>query len=316
MEMHTPKFKIRLGIFVTFGILIFIVAVFIIGKQKNLFNPVFRLTTTFYNVSGLKIGNNIRFSGVNIGTVDNIRIINDSTVQVDMLVRQEIKKFIKLDSKVTVGSEGLIGDKLLIITQGSRHSPVVTRRQRLQSLEPVELEGIIASIKATAENTQVVTEQMALVMLKINTGRGTLGRLVHDSDIAQDIKRTVVNFESSSKKLDETMLMTKANLSEIMESFQLTADNVQVSSQQLEEILISVNKGEGTVGKFLNDTLTADNIDQTILNLQRSSKSLDENLEALKHNFFFRGYFRRKAKADAEKEAEKEAQKEEHTEKK
>ena len=79
-----------------------------------------------------------------------------------------------------------------------------------------------------------------------------------------------------------------------MESFQLTADNIQVSSQQLEEIMISVNQGDGTVGKLLNDTLTAENIDQTILNLQRSSKSLDENLEALKHNFFFRGYFRRK----------------------
>ncbi len=306
--MHTQKFKIRLGIFVTIGFLIFVVAVFIIGKQKNLFNPVFRLTTTFYNVSGLKIGNNIRFSGVNIGTVDNIRIINDSTVLVDMLVRQEIKKFIKTDSKVTVGSEGLIGDKLLIITQGSSNSPVVTKRQRLKSTEPVELESIIASIKTTAENTQVVTEQLAMVMLKINTGRGTLGRLVHDGDIAQDIKRTVVNFESSSEKLDETILLTKVKLSGIMESFQLTADNIQVSSKQLEEIMISVNQGDGTVGKLLNDTLTAGNIDQTILNLQRSSKSLDENLEALKHNIFFRGYFRRKEERLQEQRAKSKEQ--------
>jgi phospholipid/cholesterol/gamma-HCH transport system substrate-binding protein len=299
MEMHSQKFKVRLGLFVSLGILLFIIAVFIIGKQKNLFNPVFKLTSTFYNVSGLKIGNNIRFSGVNVGTVDNIRIINDSTVRVDMLVRHEIKKFIKSDSKVAIGSEGLIGDKLLIITQGSSNSPLVVKNQQLKSIEPVEMESIIASVKATAENTEIITEQLALVMIKVNSGKGTLGRLIHDSDIAQDIKRTVGNFESSSQKLDETMKFTKDNLSDIMESFKVTADNIQVTSQQLEEIMVGINNGNGTVGKLLSDTVTSGSIDQTILNLQLSSKSLDENLEALKHNIFFRGYFSKKAKEDA-----------------
>jgi phospholipid/cholesterol/gamma-HCH transport system substrate-binding protein len=299
MEMHSQKFKIRLGLFVSLGVLLFIIAVFIIGKQKNLFNPVFKLTSTFYNVSGLKIGNNIRFSGVNVGTVDNIRIVNDSTVRVDMLVRHEIKKFIKSDSKVAIGSEGLIGDKLLIITQGSSNSPLVVKNQQLKSIEPIEMESIIASVKATAENTEIITAQLALVMMKVNSGKGTLGRLIHDSDIAQDIKRTVGNFESSSQKLDETMKFTKSNLSEIMESFKVTADNIQVTSQQLEEIMVGINNGNGTVGKLLSDTVTSGSIDQTILNLQKSSKSLDENLEALKHNIFFRGYFRKKAKEDA-----------------
>ncbi len=299
MEMHSQKFKIRLGLFVSLGVLLFIIAVFIIGKQKNLFNPVFKLTSTFYNVSGLKIGNNIRFSGVNVGTVDNIRIVNDSTVRVDMLVRHEIKKFIKSDSKVAIGSEGLIGDKLLIITQGSSNSPLVVKNQQLKSIEPIEMESIIASVKATAENTEIITAQLALVMMKVNSGKGTLGRLIHDSDIAQDIKRTVGNFESSSQKLDETMKFTKSNLSEIMESFKVTADNIQVTSQELEEIMVGINNGNGTVGKLLSDTVTSGSIDQTILNLQKSSKSLDENLEALKHNIFFRGYFRKKAKEDA-----------------
>lgn len=302
MEMHSQKFKVRLGLFVMFGILLFIIAVFIIGKQKNLFNPIFKITTTFYNVSGLKIGNNIRFSGVNVGTVDNIKIINDSTVLVDMLIRQEIKKYIKTDSKVAIGSEGLIGDKMLIITQGGTNSPLISKNQQLKSVEPIEIDAIIASVKATAENTEIITEQLALVMMKVNSGKGTLGRLIHDSDIAQDIKRTIGNFESSSQKLDETMKFTKSNLSEIMESFKVTADNIQVSSKQFEEIMVGINNGDGTVGKLLSDTVTSGSIDQTIFNLQRSSKSLDENLEALKHNIFFRGYFRKKAKEDALKE--------------
>ncbi len=109
MESHSQRFKVRLGLFIAGGFVLFVLAIFIIGKQKNMFNPVFKLTTTFLNVSGLQVGNNIRFSGINVGTVDNITIINDSTVRVDMLVRQEIKKFIKSDSKVSIGSEGLIG---------------------------------------------------------------------------------------------------------------------------------------------------------------------------------------------------------------
>ena len=87
MEDHTPRFKTRLGFFIVVGTAIFAIVIFIIGKQQNLFNPVFTITTSFYNISGLQVGNNIRFSGIDVGVVDNIKIINDSTVQVDLLVR-------------------------------------------------------------------------------------------------------------------------------------------------------------------------------------------------------------------------------------
>ena len=92
--------------FIAGGLMLFVIAIFLIGKQKNLFNPVFKLTTTFYNVSGLQVGNNIRFSGINVGTVDNIRIINDSTVQVDMLIKKSVQQFIKTDCEAAIGSSG------------------------------------------------------------------------------------------------------------------------------------------------------------------------------------------------------------------
>src|SRR5688572_433359 len=109
MDTHSHKFKLWLGIFIIGGMALFLFAIFIIGRQKNLFDPVFKITSNFYNVSGLQVGNNVRFSGINVGTVDDIRIINDSTVQVDMLIRKEIQQFIKNDCKVAIGSEGIIG---------------------------------------------------------------------------------------------------------------------------------------------------------------------------------------------------------------
>lgn len=298
METKSNKFKIRLGIFIIVGLALFTLAIFIIGKQKNLFNPVFKVTATFKNVSGLKIGNNIRFSGINVGTVDNITIINDSSVQVEMYIQQHIKKFIKSDSKVSIGSEGLIGDRLIVISQGSFNAPIVQKNQHLNSVEPMETDAIIASVKRAVENTEIITEQLALVMLKVNSGKGTMGRLIHDNDIAQDIKSTIVNFQNSSKVFDETIKSTQTDLGIIMKSLKYTADNVKVSTQQMEEIMIGVSNGKGTIGGLLYDTLTIKNIDQTIINLKNSSKGLNENLEALKHNIFFRSYYRKKAKEE------------------
>jgi len=231
MDTHSPQFKVRLGLFVAGGLALFVLAIFIIGKQKNLFNPVFKLTTTFYNVSGLQVGNNIRFSGIVVGTVDNIGIINDSTVRVDMLIRKEVKQFIKSDSEVAVGSEGLIGDRLLTISQGSFDAPLAREGEQLESVEPVETDAIMLSLKVTAENAEVITQELAEIMTKINSGDGTLGRLIQDTTIAR-------------------------------------------------------------------------NIDQTIINLKKSSKGLDENMEAVKHNFLLKGFFNKKARAAEKKAAE------------
>ena len=232
METHSEKFKIRLGLFVFGGLALFVFAIFIIGKQKNLFNPVYSLNSTFYNVSGLQVGNNIRFSGINVGTVDNIRIVNDSTVKVTMMIKKEVQQFIKTDCEVAIGSEGLMGDRVLTITQGSAEAPQAVSGQQLESKEPVETDAIMASLKVTAGNVEIITQQLAEVMIKINGGNGTLGKLIQDTTIAE-------------------------------------------------------------------------NLNQTIVNLKKSSKGLGENMEAAKHNFLFRGYFKKKAKAAEEKAAEK-----------
>jgi phospholipid/cholesterol/gamma-HCH transport system substrate-binding protein len=211
MEKHSQKFKIRLGIFVIVGLALFMLTVFIIGKQKNLFDPVFSLFAKFNNVSGLQVGNNIRFAGINVGSVNKITIVNDSTVSVEMLVRKNVKQFIKTDCMVTIGSEGIIGDKLLVITQGSTEGTPAKEGQYLESTEPVETDAILASIQLTAENIEIITEELAGIMIKINSGTGTLGRLLQDSTIAENINMTILNLRKSSKGLNENMNAAKDN---------------------------------------------------------------------------------------------------------
>ena len=302
MDTHSQKFKVRLGIFIIGGILLFVIAIFFIGRQQNLFNPVFKVTANFFNVSGLQVGNNVRFSGINVGTVDNIIIINDSTVKVDMLIRKDVQQFIKSDSEAAIGSEGIIGDRVLIITQGRNEAPVAKEGQKLKSTEPTETDAIMVSLHATAINAEVITKQLADIMININSGQGTLGQLIQDSVIAENVSMTIANFKKSSEGLDETIEVTKENVFEFMKKLQTTVGKTEVASNQLGEIMVKINSGEGTLGMLIQDTTIAGNLDQTIINIKNSSKSLDENMEALKHNFLFRGYFKRKAK---EEEAQK-----------
>jgi phospholipid/cholesterol/gamma-HCH transport system substrate-binding protein len=211
MDTHTIKFKVRLGLFITVGSAIFAIAIFIIGKQENLFDPVFKLTTTFYNVSGLQVGSNIRFSGIEVGTVDNIKIINDSTVRVDMLIKKKVQQFIKKDCEAGIGSAGIIGDRVLVISQGSNDAPIVTDGQQIVSNEPVETDAIMSSLQLTAGNAEIISQQLAEIMFNINSGNGTLGRLIQDSTIAENINQTIVNLKQSSKGLDENMNAAKEN---------------------------------------------------------------------------------------------------------
>jgi phospholipid/cholesterol/gamma-HCH transport system substrate-binding protein len=301
MDNHTPKFKARLGMFIAGGIAVFVIAIFIIGKQQNLFDPVFKITTTFLNVSGLQVGNNVRFSGITVGTVDNITIINDSTVQVDLMIKKTVQQFIKADSEAGIGSEGIIGDRVLIITQGSSDGAMAKDGQHILSKEPVETDDIIVSLHASSQSAEVITLQLAEIMTNINNGQGTLGRLIQDSAVAENINQIIGNFKTSSEGLDETIEVTKENVFAFMKSLQKTVAKTEVASNELGEIMTKINSGEGAIGMLLKDTSIVNNIDETIINLKESSVGLNENMEALKHNFLFRGYYKRKAKVEAEK---------------
>jgi phospholipid/cholesterol/gamma-HCH transport system substrate-binding protein len=211
MDKHSPKFKVKLGLFVAGGFAIFVIAIFLIGRQKNLFDPVFKLKTTFYNVSGLQVGNNIRFSGINVGTVGNINLVNDSTVQVELVIKKSVQPFIKTDGKAAIGAEGIIGDRVVIITQGSSSAESVKDEESISSVEPVEIDGIITSLAVTAVNFEIISKALAEIMVKINSGNGTLGRLIEDSTIAENINKTIINLRKSSKGLDENMNAAKSN---------------------------------------------------------------------------------------------------------
>ena len=211
METKQSGYKVWLGLFVLLGLALFIGGIFVIGKQKNMFNPVFRISSHFYNVGGLQVGNKVRFSGINIGTVDQIGFLNDSTVVVEMLIRTEIQKYLKTDCRSSIGSEGIIGDKVVNISQSEGPAKMISVGARLLSSEPIEMEAIMVGIKETADNTRNITKDFAEIAHNINKGKGTLARLIRDPSLAKNLGQTIVNLKKSSKGLDENMEAAKHN---------------------------------------------------------------------------------------------------------
>jgi phospholipid/cholesterol/gamma-HCH transport system substrate-binding protein len=211
MEPST-KSKIRLGLFIITAVLLFVAAVFYIGKKKNLFTDTFNLHGIFRNVSGLEIGNNVRFAGITVGTVSNIVILSDTSVQVDMVIEKSTRKFIKKDSYASIGSEGLMGARVINITQGTFASASINEDEGIKTLEPAETDAILTSLQATGENAEIVTSQLAEIFYKINNGEGVIGRLIQDSAFAGNLSETINNLKTGTEGFSQNMEAAKHSL--------------------------------------------------------------------------------------------------------
>jgi phospholipid/cholesterol/gamma-HCH transport system substrate-binding protein len=201
----------KLGMFVTIGLLLFIMAVYFIGKQKNLFGSTFHITSQFKTVSGLEVGNNVRFSGINIGTVEEIRLINDSSVVVSMVIKDEVREFIKTDARASIGSDGLMGDKVLTITPGVKSTKVIENNGAIASINGIEMNDIMKSVKKSVDNVGVISEELAIFSHSMNNGNGALARLVRDDKMANSVTNTLSNLESGTKGFSENMEAAKSN---------------------------------------------------------------------------------------------------------
>jgi phospholipid/cholesterol/gamma-HCH transport system substrate-binding protein len=203
--------KWKLGLFIVVGLALLVVGLFFIGKQKNLFVSVFQLKAIFTNVGGLKVGNIVRFGGIAIGTVDGLQLLNDTSVQVNMNIKSEVRKFIKKDASVSIGTDGLVGDRLVLISPGTMNREPVKDNEVLISRAPVETEQIMTSLKTSADNAAIITQQLAEVAYKVNHGHGVISRLLGDSSMGNNLHATMVNLKKGSEGLDENMEAAKHN---------------------------------------------------------------------------------------------------------
>ena len=205
------NYKWKLGVFAIAALVIAVGAIYYIGKERNKFGSVLHISARFSSVSGLKPGSNVRLGGIDVGSVDNIGLVTDTTVQVDMVIQKKVQRFIKKDAKASISSDGLMGDKVITIAAGTPNTPVVTDGDSLGSLKPIETDAIMASLKTSADNAAIITGNLADISDRISHGKGALGKLLHDTTLSANISSTMRNLKTSTKKLDENMEAAQHN---------------------------------------------------------------------------------------------------------
>ena len=275
----TVSQKIKIGMFTITGILLFLVGIFLIGSKKNMFGDTFMIYGTFKSVGGLEVGNNIRFAGINVGTVDDINIVSDTTIRVNMLMKEEVRPFLKADALASIGSDGLMGDKLITIASGSANEVrLLSKGSRIRTINPVDFDRVITKFTNVADNAEVITRELAGMAVQIRTGNGTISKLLYTDDLSK--------------------------------SLEATADNAKAITGSLAGIAAHIQSGRGSIGSLIYTDSLANALesagikaDAAMTTIQEGAYGFSENMKALQGNYFLRGYFKRKAAKDADSKA-------------
>lgn len=324
METTENKRSVIVGIFVLLGIVIFVAGIFTLAGQQKRFVKSIEINAIFDDVAGLKIGNNVWFSGVKIGTVKKIDFYGTSQVKIKMNVEEEAQKFIHKNATAQISSEGFIGNRIIVIEGGSANLPVVESGDRIMVKKALSTDAMLADLQANNKNLIEITGNLKSITHKMANGEGAVGALLTDSVMAFNLRNTMAGLNSASKNINNTAvslsafsnkLNTKGGLldkvltdKEVFSQLESSVGEIKklsVAASSLSEDLSAagqkLNNKDNAIGVLLNDQESAESLKNTLLNLETSSQKLDENLEALQHNFLLRGYFRKKAKEEEKK---------------
>ena len=297
----TNKNNLKLGIFVVSGLLIFVLSIYYLGKKQNLFQSNIRVYTEFQDVKGLEIGNNIRFMGINVGTVMDISILNDSSVLVEMGIEKQLGRFIRKDARVEIDNEGIMGSKLITIYAGSNKTDLIKKDDMLQSFTSISYEDILNKLEKTATQTGIAAQNLVEVADKINNGTGDLAKFINDDNLSRTLNELSLEFTKVTGEAKEILkkankgdndlatLLNKNTLTKKLNSTLSNADSVTLNLKTASnELLIAtekINQGDGIIQKLLYDSTLSSNIDTAVYNINNSIDIVTETAESIRNSW-------------------------------
>lgn len=318
---NDSKKSVIVGVFVLIGIIIFVAGILTLGGQQKKFVKSISLNAVFDDIAGLQTGNNVWFSGVKIGTVRRINFYGDSQVEIVMNVESKVRDYIRKDSKATIGSDGLIGNKIIVIYGGTTQAPAVEDGDRLMSEMPLDTDKMMETLQENNKNLVTITENLKVLTTKIAQGQGIVGTVMTDSLLGENFKSIITNLDraatNSNRMINEMNRFTSnlnkegnlfhdlttdktlySDLQASIKELQATATNANKLTDNLNDITAKLNDKNNTAGMILNDEEFANSLKNTLVNIDSSSVNLNRGLEALEYTWPFRKGFKRKAKAE------------------
>lgn len=304
--------KIRLGLFVLIGTFLFIAVFYIIGSSSKLFSKTVNIHTAFNSVNGLRSGDHVRFSGIIIGTIDDLKIVTDSSVRVDMSIDKKLVKFVRKDSKAEIKPEALIGDKMIVIHSGSAEQEHVSEGDYLEPAESINFEAVFHEVSQDLKKTMLIIANMVDITDKVNEGDGNVGRLLNDSSLAMNLEKSLDNFvvmTNNLKILSEQLknpnsdigkLIYRSDMTSRIDSILIKVDNIAANTEvatkdlskataELSVTATAINSGNGAIQKMLYDSAFADTLGYTLDNLNKTLIEFEKVAKNLQHKKLFGG---------------------------
>lgn len=326
MAKSTSQF-VKLGLFVIFGSLLILVTAYMIGNEQNVFRPTFQISAVFNNVNGLQKGNNVRYSGIQVGTVRDIVMEQDTSIRVYMQIQEGMMTHIKDNAVAVIGSDGLVGSMLVNILPGPGIGAPVRDGGEIASYSSISTQDMLSTLNVTNENVSLLSADLLEVTHALRSGSGVLAQLLYDSTMAKDLRQGFHNLNVSTARteeaisrlnkmigewrLEQSTLRLLTDDPEFTGQIQRVAANLDSSGQEIRELTGRINdliggvqQGEGTLGMLMTDSSMAAEIRHGLRHLDSGLVKFDENMEALKHNWLTRGYFK-KMERQQEKENKK-----------
>ena len=335
--MSKTKWKmIRLGLFVITAVVLFAFGLYNIGSKKNLFGSNIRVIVEFRDIKGLLPGNNVRYSGMTVGSIESIRIVNDTLLRVFMNIKEGQKEHIKKNSIASINSNGLVGDMVInIFPQSGMSSPIETG-DVLQTQETIEMQAMLSTLDQTNRNILHISENLLVLTEKLNDEKSILTQLTQDEKLPSSITHSVKNIESLTQNLSKVSeeiisviddiqdgkgavgyLLNDADFSRkttelldnldrqfitnttpILSNLESTSKSVNSLATKMDSTFTEIDFNEGVLGLLLKDSSATQKTQQLLDSLQISTNLFNENMEALQHNFLFRKYFKKKRKRE------------------
>lgn len=312
------KRNIRLGLFVLIGTALIIAALYTIGSNQNLFGSKFRIVGEFRHVSGLMAGNNVRYSGINVGTVESVKIVSDSTIRVVMIIQKTAKEFIKKNAVASIGTDGLMGNKLVNIAPGNESSETIEDGGTIRTIDPLATEEMLRTLSRTNEDVATIAHNLRSMTEQINSPN-SLWNLLSDTILSENVRQAMVNINVTSERtaiitgdLSRIIASIKAgkgtlgalltgtslldNLEQTIVSVKVVSDTLGYVTGDLKTISQKIKEGEGVFGTILMDTVFVHDLNKSMENIRKGSEGFNENMEALKNSIFLRRYFRKQQK--------------------
>jgi phospholipid/cholesterol/gamma-HCH transport system substrate-binding protein len=309
--------SLSLGLLVSVGLLLFILAIYYLGSKQNLFSSTITVQSNFNNVKGLVEGNKVRYAGINVGTVSDIRIISDSTILVEMALNRKVTEFIRKDAKVEIGQEGLMGSKIVYIHTGSAGAGSVEDNDKLESVKAFDVAEMLDEAKKIIEDGRSVSQNLLEMSGKMNNGDGDLAKLLNENTITAKLNETGDQLLSVAKNVDgitqkinhgqgdlgklvnDTVISYRLALAlDRLDSIASTADSL---TKELLTFGKELNDGDGLVTRLVYDSIMAENADTAVSKLGGSIDDLVKTSQAVRESWvlnLFSGRNKKKNKGE------------------